>query len=37
MLPIPGSGSPDHVAQNVAAASIQLTNLEATAISEVAK
>ena len=37
MLPIPGSGSTDHVAQNVAAASIQLTNLEATAISEVVK
>jgi pyridoxine 4-dehydrogenase len=37
MLPIPGTGSPDHVAENVAAASIQLTNLETTAILEVAK
>jgi pyridoxine 4-dehydrogenase len=37
MLPIPGSGSPDHVAENVAAASVQLTNLEATAIFEVVK
>ena len=35
MLPIPGSGSPDHVAENVAAASIQLTNDEAKAILEV--
>jgi aryl-alcohol dehydrogenase-like predicted oxidoreductase len=34
MLPIPGSGSPEHVAENIAAASIQLTNDEATAILE---
>jgi aryl-alcohol dehydrogenase-like predicted oxidoreductase len=32
ILPIPGSGSPDHVAENVAAASLQLTNDEANAI-----
>ena len=32
ILPIPGSGSPGHVAENVAAASLQLTNEEATAI-----
>jgi aryl-alcohol dehydrogenase-like predicted oxidoreductase len=37
MLPIPGTGSPEHVADNVAAASIQLSNREATAISEVVK
>jgi len=37
ILPIPGSGSPDHVAENVAAASVQLSNLEATAIYEVAR
>jgi aryl-alcohol dehydrogenase-like predicted oxidoreductase len=37
MLPIPGSGSPDHVAENVAAASVQLTNQETTAIFEVVK
>jgi aryl-alcohol dehydrogenase-like predicted oxidoreductase len=37
MLPIPGSASPDHVAENVAAASVQLNNLEATAIYEVAR
>jgi pyridoxine 4-dehydrogenase len=35
ILPIPGSGSAEHVAENVAAASIQLTNQEATAILEV--
>jgi pyridoxine 4-dehydrogenase len=35
ILPIPGSGSAQHVAENVAAASIQLTNQEATAILEV--
>jgi len=35
MLPIPGSGSPEHVTENVAAASVQLTNREATAILEV--
>jgi len=34
ILPIPGSGSADHVADNVAAASVHLTNLEATAILE---
>jgi pyridoxine 4-dehydrogenase len=32
ILPIPGSGSPEHVAANVAAASVQLTNEESTAI-----
>ena len=37
ILPIPGTGSPDHVGENVAAASVQLTNLEATAIYEVVK
>jgi aryl-alcohol dehydrogenase-like predicted oxidoreductase len=34
ILPIPGSGSADHVAENIAAASIQLTNDEADAILE---
>jgi pyridoxine 4-dehydrogenase len=37
ILPIPGTGSPDHVGENVAAATVQLTNLEATAIYEVVK
>jgi pyridoxine 4-dehydrogenase len=32
ILPIPGSGSPEHVAENIAAASLQLTNEEATSI-----
>jgi pyridoxine 4-dehydrogenase len=32
ILPIPGSGSPEHVVENVAAASVQLTNEETTAI-----
>jgi pyridoxine 4-dehydrogenase len=32
ILPIPGSGSPEHVAENIAAASLQLTNEESTAI-----
>jgi pyridoxine 4-dehydrogenase len=32
ILPIPGSGSAEHVAANVAAASVQLTNEESTAI-----
>jgi pyridoxine 4-dehydrogenase len=32
ILPIPGSGSPEHVAANVAAATVQLTNEESTAI-----
>jgi pyridoxine 4-dehydrogenase len=36
ILPIPGSGSPEHVAQNVAAASLQLTNEEANAIFNLA-
>jgi pyridoxine 4-dehydrogenase len=36
ILPIPGSGSPEHVAQNVAAASLQLTNDEANAILNLA-
>jgi aryl-alcohol dehydrogenase-like predicted oxidoreductase len=34
MLPIPGSGSPDHVAQNVAAAAIELASDEWNAILE---
>jgi aryl-alcohol dehydrogenase-like predicted oxidoreductase len=37
MLPIPGSGSPQHIAENVAAASLQLTKNEANAIFELAK
>ena len=36
ILPIPGSGSPEHVAENIAAASIQLSSAEANAILEVA-
>jgi pyridoxine 4-dehydrogenase len=32
ILPIPGSGSPEHVAENIAAASVQLTNEETTSI-----
>jgi pyridoxine 4-dehydrogenase len=32
ILPIPGSGSPDHVAENIAAASLRLSNDEANAI-----
>src|SRR5215467_9990190 len=36
ILPIPGTGSADHVAENVAAASIQLSNDEANAILEMA-
>jgi aryl-alcohol dehydrogenase-like predicted oxidoreductase len=34
MLPIPGSGSPEHVAQNIAAASIALSDDEVAAISK---
>jgi pyridoxine 4-dehydrogenase len=37
ILPIPGSGSPEHVAENVAAASVELTNDEANAIFELVK
>jgi pyridoxine 4-dehydrogenase len=33
MLPIPGTGSPEHVAENVAAASVELTDDEMEAIS----
>ncbi len=33
MLPIPGSGSPDHVADNVAAAGLELTGAEVEAIT----
>jgi aryl-alcohol dehydrogenase-like predicted oxidoreductase len=33
VLPIPGSGSPEHVEQNVAAASIELTAEEIRAIN----
>ena len=36
ILPIPGSGSPEHVAENIAAASIQLSSAEEDAILEVA-
>jgi pyridoxine 4-dehydrogenase len=32
ILPIPGSGSPEHVAENIAAASLELTNDESNAI-----
>jgi pyridoxine 4-dehydrogenase len=32
ILPIPGTGSADHVAENVAAASISLSNDESNAI-----
>ncbi len=35
ILPIPGSGSPEHVAENIAAASIQLSSAEANAILDV--
>jgi aryl-alcohol dehydrogenase-like predicted oxidoreductase len=34
ILPIPGTGSPDHLDENVSAASVQLTNSEVTAIFE---
>ncbi len=34
MLPIPGSGSPEHVEQNVAAASLELTPEEIKAITK---
>ena len=36
VLPIPGSGSPEHVAENVAATSIELTSSEEEAISNAA-
>ena len=36
ILPIPGSGSPEHVAENIAAASIQLAAAEATAMLDIA-
>jgi len=36
ILPIPGSGSPDHVEDNVAAAAVHLTNQEANALLELA-
>ena len=36
ILPIPGSGSPEHVAENIAATSIQLSAAEATAMLDVA-
>lgn len=36
MLPIPGSGSPEHVEENVAAASLELTNEEINSITDVA-
>ena len=32
ILPIPGSGSPDHVEENIAAASLELTPAEQEAI-----
>jgi pyridoxine 4-dehydrogenase len=37
LLPIPGTGSPEHVEENVAAASIQLTNQEINALLEVGR
>ena len=37
ILPIPGSSSPDHVAENIAAASLQLTNDESNAILQLAQ
>jgi pyridoxine 4-dehydrogenase len=36
ILPIPGSGSPEHVTDNIVAASLQLTNEEANAILNLA-
>ena len=36
ILPIPGSGSPEHVAENVSAASLRLTTDEANAILNLA-
>lgn len=33
MLPIPGTGSPDHVAENIAAAGLELTGQELSAIT----
>jgi len=36
ILPIPGSGSAEHIAENVAAAAVQLTSDEANAILELA-
>jgi pyridoxine 4-dehydrogenase len=35
ILPIPGSGSPEHVAENVAAAAIELSNEEYNSITDV--
>jgi pyridoxine 4-dehydrogenase len=37
ILPIPGSGSAEHVADNVAAASLELTTDEANAILQLAQ
>jgi len=37
MLPIPGSGSAEHVAENIAAASLELTSAESNAIAELAR
>jgi len=37
ILPIPGSGSPDHVAENIAATSLKLTNDEYNGIFELAQ
>jgi pyridoxine 4-dehydrogenase len=37
ILPIPGSGSPEHVAANVAAASLELTHDESNAILQLAQ
>jgi aryl-alcohol dehydrogenase-like predicted oxidoreductase len=36
ILPIPGTGSPEHLEENVAAASLQLSNHEITTLLEVA-
>jgi aryl-alcohol dehydrogenase-like predicted oxidoreductase len=34
MLPIPGTGSPEHVAENIAAAALELTGDEQRAIRD---
>jgi pyridoxine 4-dehydrogenase len=37
ILPIPGSGSPEHVEQNILAASLDLSPKEVTAITRAAR
>jgi aryl-alcohol dehydrogenase-like predicted oxidoreductase len=37
ILPIPGTGTPEHLEENIAAAAIQLSNREVTALIEVGK